>query len=75
MAPDEAHPRGVLEVEHLGERPVVVGSHDGELVPERLLAVGHDSPRRPPVRSTVNSLRHAGHVTAARAWPSWFTRR
>ena len=72
---DEALPRGVLEVEHLGERPVIVGTDEGELVLERMLAVGHDSPRRPPVRSTVNSLPHAGQSTSARAWPSWLTRR
>ena len=60
---------GVLHVEDVVERPVEVVGHVRHLLVDAVGGVRHDSPRRPPERSTAKRCWHCGQVTAARVWP------
>ena len=57
------------------QRPMKVIGDVRDFLVNGVGRVRHGSPGRPPATSTVNPCWQAGHVTAARVWPSWFTRR
>src|SRR5262249_15355432 len=68
--PHEPLPDRVLHVEDLLEVPVEVVGDVRDLAIQRVRCVRHDSPRRPPARSTVISVWQLGQVTNAFVWPS-----
>ncbi|GGP52564.1 hypothetical protein GCM10010231_24520 [Streptomyces sindenensis] len=65
----------VGEVENVLTLPVEVVGDVRDLLPQPGKRVRHDSPRRPPERSTSNEPWHSGQVTAACVWPSLLIRR
>ncbi len=65
----------VFQIEQFVERPVEVISEVRDLLVEALGRVRHDSPRRPPARSTAKCSWQEGQVTAARVCPSALIRR
>ncbi len=60
----------VGEVENVLTLPMEVIGDVRDLLPQPGKRVRHDSPRRPPERSTSNDPWHSGQVTAACVWPS-----
>jgi hypothetical protein len=72
---EEVGPVVVLEVEQRVEVPVQDGGEVRDLVEELRGRVRQDSPGRPPARSTANSSRQEGQVTATTVRPSVLTRR
>ncbi len=65
----------VGEVENVLTLPMEVVGDVRDLLPQPGKRVRHDSPRRPPERSTSNDPWHSGQVTAACVWPSLLMRR
>ncbi len=65
----------VGEVENVLTLPMEVVGDVRDLLPQPGKRVRHDSPRRPPERSTSNDPWHSGQVTAACVWPSLLIRR
>ncbi|SBU91921.1 hypothetical protein YW5DRAFT_03773 [Streptomyces sp. Ncost-T6T-1] len=65
----------VGEVENVLTLPMEVVGDVRDLLPQPGKRVRHDSPRRPPERSTSNEPWHSGQVTAACVWPSLLIRR
>ncbi|GGS08726.1 hypothetical protein GCM10010221_00650 [Streptomyces parvus] len=65
----------VGEVENVLTLPMEVVGDVRDLLPQPGKRVRHDSPRRPPERSTSNEPWHSGQVTAACVWPSLLMRR
>lgn len=65
----------VLEVEDLRTRPVEVVRQVRDLLEQPIGRVRHDSPRRPPARSTSNAVPHDGQATPALVCPSLLIRR
>lgn len=65
----------VGEVENVLTLPMEVVGDVRDLFPQPGKRVRHDSPRRPPERSTSNDPWHSGQVTAACVWPSLLIRR
>ncbi|USC51837.1 hypothetical protein K7395_09150 [Streptomyces filamentosus] len=65
----------VGEVENVLTLPMEVVGDVRDLLPQPGKRVRHDSPRRPPERSTSNEPWHSGQVTAAWVWPSLLMRR
>ena len=73
--PDQMAADAVLQVEELFERPVEMPGHVRDFLEELVSPVRHDPPGDWPARSTANSWRHDGQVTAAWLWPSALIRR
>lgn len=65
----------VGEVENVLTLPMEVVGDVRDLLPQPGKRVRHDSPRRPPERSTSNEPWQSGQVTAAWVWPSLLIRR
>lgn len=65
----------VGEVENVLTLPMEVVGDVRDLLPQPGKRVRHDSPRRPPERSTSNEPWQSGQVTAACVWPSLLIRR
>lgn len=65
----------VGEIENVLTLPMEVVGDVRDLLPQPGKRVRHDSPRRPPERSTSNDPWHSGQVTAACVWPSLLIRR